>query len=125
MSLEQSLDPALHLSAGRALAPLREDNVLILATGMSFHNLRSLGDPRALLPSLKFDSWLNCTINAPASARDMALAHWHEAPAAQLCHPRPEHLIPLMVAAGTSHAAGQRVYNEQVLGSMISGFRFD
>jgi aromatic ring-opening dioxygenase catalytic subunit (LigB family) len=99
--------------------------VLILGTGMSFHNLRALGDPRALLPSLQFDSWLNATIDAPAPARSVALTHWHEAPAARICHPRPEHLLPLMVASGTSHAAGQRVYNEQVLGSMISGFRFD
>jgi len=46
-------------------------------------------------------------------------------PAARICHPRPEHLLPLMVAAGASDAPGTRVYNERVLGSMISGFRFD
>jgi aromatic ring-opening dioxygenase catalytic subunit (LigB family) len=125
MSLDANLDPEKHLAAGRALAPLREEGVLILGTGMSFHNLRALGDPRALLPSLQFDSWLNATIDSPATARSMALAHWQEAPAARICHPRPEHLLPLMVAAGASHAGGQRVYNEQVLGSMISGFRFD
>jgi aromatic ring-opening dioxygenase catalytic subunit (LigB family) len=125
MSLDASLDPQLHLQAGRALASLRAQGVLILATGMSFHNLRALGDPRMLLPSLQFDTWLNTAINAPAPARSMALTHWHEAPSAQICHPRPEHLLPLMVAAGTSHVPGQRVYNQQVLGSMISGFRFD
>lgn len=125
MSLDESLDPELHLAAGGALAPLRAEGVLILATGMSFHNLRALGDPRALLPSLQFDSWLNASIDAPAPARAVALTHWHEAPGARLCHPRPEHLLPLMVASGTSHAAGRRVYNQQVLGSMISGFRFD
>jgi aromatic ring-opening dioxygenase catalytic subunit (LigB family) len=125
MSLDAGLDPALHLAAGRALAPLRAEGILILGTGMSFHNLRTLGDPRALLPSLQFDSWLNASIDAPAAARATALTHWQGAPSARFCHPRPEHLLPLMVAAGASPAAGQRVYNEQVLGSMISGFRFD
>jgi len=125
MSLDLHLEPALHLAAGKALAPLRAEGVLILGTGMSFHNLRALGDPRVLLPSLQFDSWLNSTIDAPAAARSTALMHWQEAPSARICHPRPEHLLPLMVAAGASHAAGLRVYNEQVLGSMISGFRFD
>jgi aromatic ring-opening dioxygenase catalytic subunit (LigB family) len=125
LSLDASLDAAMHLAAGRALASLRNEGVLILGTGMSFHNLRALGDPRALPPSMQFDNWLNDSVTAPASARALALTHWHEAPAARICHPRHEHLLPLMVAAGASHAAGQRVYNEQVLGSMISGFRFD
>jgi aromatic ring-opening dioxygenase catalytic subunit (LigB family) len=125
LSLDASLDAAMHLAAGRALASLRSEDVLILGTGMSFHNLRALGDPRMLLPSLQFDSWLNAAVGAPAAARALALTHWHEAPAARICHPRHEHLLPLMVAAGASHGAGQRIYNEQVLGSMISGFRFD
>jgi aromatic ring-opening dioxygenase catalytic subunit (LigB family) len=125
MSLDASLDPELHLQAGQALAPLRAEGVLILCTGMSFHNLRAFGDPRVLLPSLQFDNWLNASIDSPAQARRVALTHWHEAPSARICHPRSEHLLPLMVAAGTSPAAGRRVYNEQVLGSMISGFRFD
>jgi len=125
LSLDASLDASLHLAAGRALAPLRDEGVLILATGMSFHNLAALGDPRMLLPSLQFDTWLNAACGAKTAARNQALTHWHEAPAARICHPRPEHLLPLMVAAGASHGAGRRVYNEQVLGSMISGFRFD
>jgi aromatic ring-opening dioxygenase catalytic subunit (LigB family) len=125
MSLDASLEPGLHLAAGQALSSLRDEGVLILATGMSFHNLGAFGDPRMLLPSLQFDTWLNAAASAPASARAQALTHWHEAPAARICHPRHEHLLPLMVAAGASHGAGQRIYNEQVLGSMVSGFRFD
>jgi aromatic ring-opening dioxygenase catalytic subunit (LigB family) len=125
LSLDASLDAGMHLAAGRALASLRNEGVLILGTGMSFHNLRALGDPRALQPSMQFDNWLNASVGAPAAARALALTHWHEAPAAGICHPRHEHLLPLMVAAGAAHGAGQRVYNEQVLGSMISGFRFD
>jgi aromatic ring-opening dioxygenase catalytic subunit (LigB family) len=125
LSLDASLDASLHLAAGRALASLRSEGVLILATGMSFHNLGAFGDPRMLLPSLQFDTWLNAAVGAATAARTHALTHWHDAPSARLCHPRHEHLLPLMVAAGASHGAGHRIYNEQVLGSMISGYRFD
>jgi aromatic ring-opening dioxygenase catalytic subunit (LigB family) len=125
LSLDASLDAALHLAAGRALASLRSEGVLILGTGMSTHNLRALGDPRMLQPSTQFDSWLNDAASAPGAARASSLTHWHEAPAARICHPRHEHLLPMMVAAGASQGAGRRVYNEQVLDSMISGFRFD
>jgi aromatic ring-opening dioxygenase catalytic subunit (LigB family) len=125
LSLDASLDASLHLAAGRALASLRHEGVLILATGMSFHNLAAFGDPRMLLPSLQFDTWLNAAVDASTAARIQALTHWHEAPSARICHPRHEHLLPLMVAAGASQGAGHRIYNEQVLGSMISGFRFD
>jgi aromatic ring-opening dioxygenase catalytic subunit (LigB family) len=52
MSLHASLDPALHVAAGKALAPLRDDGVLVLGSGMSFHNLRAMGDPRVAGPSL-------------------------------------------------------------------------
>jgi aromatic ring-opening dioxygenase catalytic subunit (LigB family) len=47
------------------------------------------------------------------------------APQARVAHPRQEHLLPLMVVAGTSEAPGRRVYNEKILNSMISGYRFD
>lgn len=125
LSLDASLDAALHVAAGAALAPLRNEGVLIVGAGMSCHNLRALGDPRMLAPSRQFDEWLRETACAPVAARSAALARWHEAPAARICHPRHEHLLPLMVAAGASQAPGQPVYNAAVLGTMISGFRFD
>ena len=53
------------------------------------------------------------------------LLQWMQAPGARECHPRSEHLIPLMVAAGAAGLdSGQRTYNERVLGKMISGFQF-
>lgn len=125
LSLDAGLDAALHLAAGQALAPLREEGVLIVGAGMSFHNLRALGDPRLTAPSRQFDSWLDAAATAPATDRAAALSRWHEAPAARLAHPRHEHLLPLMVAAGSSGAPGRRIYNENVLGTMISGFAFD
>lgn len=125
MSVEHSLDPALHLAAGRALAPLRNEGVLIIGSGMSFHNMRGYGDPRFTVPSAEFDGWLTSAVTAKAKARTAQLGDWEHAPAARQSHPREEHLIPLLVAAGASDGAGQRIYNEVVMKTSISGFRFD
>ena len=125
LSLERSLDPAQHLAVGRALAPLRDEGVLLIGAGMSFHNLRALGDPRAQTPSIAFDDWLGKAIALPAADRASALPAWESAPAARICHPREEHLMPLMVAAGAAEGAGQRVYRELVLQVAVSGYRFD
>lgn len=125
LSLDAGLDAALHLAAGRALAPLREEGVLVMGAGMSVHNLRALGDPRLTEPARQFDAWLQAAACAPAAQRAELLARWQEAPAARLAHPRPEHLLPLMVAAGASDQPGRRIYTEEVLGTMIAGFAFD
>jgi aromatic ring-opening dioxygenase catalytic subunit (LigB family) len=124
MSVDKSLDPARHLAAGRALAPLRHEGVLILATGMSFHNMRGYNDPRSTAPSQEFDQFLADAIAKPAAERANDLESWAAAPAARYAHPREEHLLPLLVAAGASDAAGERIYNELVLKTAISAFRF-
>jgi aromatic ring-opening dioxygenase catalytic subunit (LigB family) len=124
MSLHASLDPAVHLAAGRALAPLRDEGVLLIGSGMSFHNLRAYGDPRVRQPAAEFDSWLIQAAEAPASERAHLLAQWQAAPWARLCHPREEHLLPLMVAAGASDEPGSHDFGEEVLGGAVSGFRF-
>lgn len=124
MSLHASLDPALHLAAGRALAPLRDEGVLVLGSGMSFHNLRAYGNPAAEAPSLAFDAWLGEAAALPLEARGEALARWADAPYARFCHPREEHLLPLMVAAGAAAGEGARDYGETVLGGAVSAFRF-
>ena len=125
MSVDRTLDPALHIAAGRALAALRDEGVLILASGMSFHNMRGYGDPRFTKPSEAFDAWLTLTAEQPGAARAEALARWEAAPAARLSHPQAEHLLPLMVAAGAAEGRGERVYAEKVMETAISGFRFD
>jgi aromatic ring-opening dioxygenase catalytic subunit (LigB family) len=124
MSLHASLDPALHVAAGQALMPLREEGVLVLGSGMSFHNLRAMGDPRVAEPSREFDRWLAEAAAASGEDRAERLAHWERAPWARLCHPREEHLLPLMVAAGASAAPGTHDYGEMVLGGAVSAFRF-
>lgn len=125
MSVDRALDPALHLAAGVALAPLRNEGVLIVASGMSFHNMRGYGDPRFTAPSDAFDDWLKHAAELPAAERASALAGWADAPGGRLSHPREEHLLPLMVAAGASTAPGARIYAEHVMRTAISGYRFD
>jgi aromatic ring-opening dioxygenase catalytic subunit (LigB family) len=125
MSVDRSLDPELHAAAGRALAGLRDEGVLIVASGMSFHNMRGYGDTRFTEPSAAFDTWLTESVSLGAAERDARLRHWAEAPAGRLSHPREEHLLPLMVAAGAADGPGERVYSGQVLETAISGFQFN
>jgi aromatic ring-opening dioxygenase catalytic subunit (LigB family) len=125
MSVEQDLDPALHVAAGRALAPLRDEGVLIIGSGMSFHNMRGYGDTSATAPSQAFDQWLTRAIEQPGDARAIALDTWADAPGGRFAHPNAEHLLPLMVAAGASESAGACIYNELVMKTEISAFRFD
>jgi aromatic ring-opening dioxygenase catalytic subunit (LigB family) len=124
MSLDQRFEPALHAAAGRALAPLRDEGVLILGSGMSFHNMRGYGDPRSNGPSRQFDDWLTEAAAKPGAERAATLAHWATAPGGRYAHPREEHLLPLMVVAATSESPGERIYNGALGESVISGFRF-
>jgi len=100
VSMKAGYDPATHLALGRALAPLRDEGVLIVGSGLSYHNLRAFG-PQAAQPSAHFDAWLrHALLDLSPEARKAALLDWASAPAARLAHPREDHLIPLMVAAG-------------------------
>jgi aromatic ring-opening dioxygenase catalytic subunit (LigB family) len=126
LSLAASLDPALHLAAGRALAPLRDEGVLIVGSGMSFHHLRAYLRPETVERARAFDAWLTQAVESPAAERDQLLTNWRKAPFAVFAHPREEHLIPLMVAAGAGGAApGKRVFSDEPMGAAISAFRFD
>lgn len=126
LSLQHSLDPALHISAGRALAPLRDDGVLIVASGMSFHNLRAYFQPHAAERARAFDAWLTRAVESPAKERNALLEKWRMAPFAAYSHPREEHLIPLLVAAGAGgDAPGKRIFTDEPMGAQISAYRFD
>jgi len=125
LSLKAGLDPEQHLALGRALAPLRDEGVFILGSGMSFHNLRSLRDPRARGPAREFDAWLRESAALEPSERDGRLAAWSQAPSARFAHPREEHLLPLMVVAGAAGADRGRVgYEGALFGLPISALHF-
>jgi len=127
LSLKHNLNAAEHLAMGRALTPLRDEGVLILGSGNSYHNLREFFSNRAAASeaSEQFDAWLGAAITAPSAERERLLGGWTDAPGALDCHPRGEHLIPLMVAAGAAGGdAGKITYHEQMLGKTFSGIQF-
>jgi aromatic ring-opening dioxygenase catalytic subunit (LigB family) len=125
LSLKAGLDPAEHLAIGRALAPLRDEGVFIVGSGMTYHNMRGFGDPRAVQASESFDAWLRETAVLDAPERDARLAAWSQAPAARQVHPREEHLLPLMVIAGTAGVdRGTVAFAETVMGVRVSGYQF-
>ena len=124
LSLKRGLDPSEHLALGRALAPLREEGVFIIGSGMTFHNLRAFG-PQSGRVAEAFDGWLRESVALPQSERDQRLSDWASAPAARSAHPREEHLLPLMVIAGAAGADRAHVtYNGKILDLRLSAFQF-
>ncbi len=124
LSLRRGLSPAEHLAVGRAIAPLREKGVLIVGSGMSYHNLRAFG-PGGRPAAEGFDAWLKETAVLDARARDERLERWTEAPFARRAHPREEHLLPLMVVAGAAlQDRGRCAYDGTLLGLRLSGYAF-
>lgn len=121
LSLLRSLDPAAHLALGRALAELRDENILVIGSGFSFHNLRAF-DWRGLATpdpaNDAFQDWLIETCAGPLTQaeREQRLIAWSLAPAARYCHPREEHLLPLHVCAGMAGSAAQVVFDDRILG---------
>ena len=123
VSLAASLDAEENMKIGRALSPLRDEGVLILGSGYTFHNMRSFFHPtkESFQASKDFNEWLKETISetlssssSPPSPERMKdrLIHWTKAPGARMCHPREEHLIPLfMVAAASDFSPGKVVYD--------------
>ncbi|HEY0650241.1 class III extradiol ring-cleavage dioxygenase, partial [Phenylobacterium sp.] len=123
LSLRADLDPEAHLAAGRALRPLRDEGVMIVGSGMSWHNMRGFS-PAFTERSAAFDGWLESAVTDPAG-RDAALAHWDAAPHAREAHPREEHLLPLMVAAGAASGEPAVVaFRDTVMDVVVSAVEF-
>jgi aromatic ring-opening dioxygenase catalytic subunit (LigB family) len=127
LSILHSYDPEAHLAAGRALAPLRDEGVLIIGSGLSYHNLGLMG-PAAEQPSREFDDWLTETlVDSNPKDRSDRLRSWEAAPSARVAHPREDHLLPLMVAVGAAESeVAERGYHEQAMGGSVtaSSYRF-
>ncbi|MEG3147699.1 class III extradiol ring-cleavage dioxygenase [Sphingomonas sp. RT2P30] len=125
LSLRQDLDPAAHIAMGRALSPLRDEGVLIIGSGMSFHNLRARGASVTPLAD-KWDAALtDAVVDPDPVARAARVSRWAELPHARFAHPREEHLLPLMVALGAGAGDSARCdYRDHVMGWAVSGYRF-
>lgn len=127
LSIKRSYDPADHLAAGRALAPLRDEGVLIIGSGFTFHNLRLFG-AAGTAPSKQFDTWLtDAVVDGPLAERTERLMGWEQAPSARTAHPAEDHLVPLFVAVGAAEEeAGVLQYHEDAFMTAISSssYRF-
>jgi aromatic ring-opening dioxygenase catalytic subunit (LigB family) len=127
LSIDRSYDPELHLKLGRLLAPLRDEGVLIIGSGLSYHNLREMRGNEGAEPSRQFDAWLQDTLTAAPAKRTERLIQWERAPMARAAHPQEDHLIPLMAAVGAAEDEPVAlVYHQKDFGGGItaSSFRF-
>lgn len=128
VSLSTSLDAAEHLRIGRALSALRAENLLLLGSGFSFHNLQAIfgggvdgDDPR----NLAFEDWLaeTCSsVELGEAERERRLVDWEQAPHARYCHPREEHLLPLHVCYGMAGGVAETVFRQAVSGFVASAY---
>lgn len=127
ISLLADLNPSTHLALGNALRGLINENVLIVGSGFSFHNLTAFSfdgteepDPR----NDAFQEWLieTCTESRSQEDREAGLIEWDKGPYARYCHPREEHLLPLHVCVGMAEAAAKLVFNDYIAGKRAVAF---
>jgi len=121
LSIQPGLGPAHQLAVGRALAPLREDGVLVIGSGSITHNLhdfRAGYDAANEAPYVRpFIGWIEQRL--AAGDIDALLDYRHQAPFAERAHPTDEHLLPLFVALG---AAGEGARAQRLDAGVDLGF---
>lgn len=129
LSMLGSLDPAAHIAMGAALATLVDDDVLILGSGFTFHNMNAFGPTHPVTggdpENEAFENWLGdtCTnVELSETERTRRLVDWADAPGARWCHPREEHLLPLHICYGAGRGPATRVFDDLVLGKRASGY---
>jgi aromatic ring-opening dioxygenase catalytic subunit (LigB family) len=121
LSLLKGLDPGKHIALGKALRSLLEENILVIGSGFSFHNMGAFSWDGVYHPDPAndaFQDWLidTCTSAVSENEREQALTEWHKAPSARYCHPRHEHLLPLHVCAGLAGRPGELVFDDAIFG---------
>ncbi len=126
LSLKSGYDPAEHIRAGQALAALRDEGVLILGSGLTYHNMRGFNRDASTPVAEVFEAYLNDAIAAPdASQRNDMLVNWESAPGARLAHPQEDHLLPLMVVAGAAgQDTGHRLFSDHVMKVAMASYTF-
>lgn len=127
LSILHNLDPAEHLKLGAGLKPLLEKNVLVIGSGFSFHNLQAFdwsGEKKSDPRNEAFQEWLiaTCTREKSQEARESALLHWEKAPYARYCHPREDHLLPLLVCASLAGCTASLIFDDDILGKRALAF---
>jgi aromatic ring-opening dioxygenase catalytic subunit (LigB family) len=130
VSLSASLDAGLHIAVGKALAALKSENLLVLGSGFSFHNMQALMSKRddAVDPrNQAFEEWLAQTCSdasLPEAEREQRLANWQDAPHARYCHPREEHLLPLQLCYGLGQSAALNIFQQPVARFIASAYQW-
>ncbi len=125
ISLRRDLDPEHHIAIGRALKPLRDEGILILGSGFSYHNIGAMMGRSEAVHAEEFDEWLNAAVTSDPAKRDAEIAKWASAPGGRESHPREEHLAPIWVVSGAaSGEPAAQVYSDTVMGAKNSGFKF-
>jgi len=114
LSILSSYDAAAHINIGKALEPLRDQNILVLGSGFATHNF----DPRSASANVPFTSAVTEAIAKPQEEREKIFASWTSLPMARLAHAQEDHFLPLHVVIGAAGSdAGKAVYS-QVNGRM-------
>lgn len=126
LSVKSDYDPREHLALGRALAPLRNEGVLIVGSGLTYHNMRGFNRDSATADAEIFTQYLSEAVALEdAHARDERLLHWERAPRARNAHPREDHLMPLLVAAGAAgEDMGQIFFAENIMKIPMTSYVF-
>lgn len=126
LSLKASYDPREHIHVGQALQPLRDEGILIVGSGLTYHNMRGFGRDEATPVAEAFERYLNKAIEQEdAGTRNEMLAKWDTAPNARLAHPREDHLLPLMVVAGAAgNDKGKTLFVDHVMKVPMASYEF-
>lgn len=128
LSLVNTLDPEQHINMGKALSSLKNEHILVLGSGFSFHNLRAMMSRERGKNDEQneaFEKWLIDTCTSKTISEDervSRLSQWEQAPSARYCHPREEHLLPLHVCYGVAQSAARLVFEDFVLDKKSSAF---
>lgn len=127
LSLLRGLAPAAHIALGKALRELLKENILVIGSGFSFHNMGAFswqGKNEPDPANDAFQDWLIEVITGPIpqSEREQRLIDWETAPSARYCHPREEHLLPLHVCLGMADKPAKVVFDDHILGKRAVAF---
>ena len=121
VSMPVTLNPAQAVKLGQALSALREQGVLIVASGSMTHNLYEIHPPgsQPLAYAQEFTAWVRTAVLGKAT--QAVVAYRSEAPHAERAHPTDEHFLPLLIAMGaTSDADRVRVLDADITYGVIS-----
>lgn len=126
LSLKSNYDAAEHIRVGQAIAALRDEGVLIMGSGLTYHNMRGFGRASSAPVAEAFEHFLHQAVTQQdAAVRNGMLVNWESAPSARLAHPQEDHLLPLMVVAGAAGSdTGHQVFVDKAMEITMASYEF-